>query len=108
MRRKQEGDKFEALRSHPNFALLLLPPKPALTSDTVSNLMSLNFSLPFLFQCLFKLLCVKKVLPLKNIFISFGIENFCGRIESKPFPYLTFEVRTNRASGTALRKHDLG
>lgn len=47
MRRKQKGDKFEALKSHPNLAFLLLPPKHALTFDIITNLMSLNLSLPF-------------------------------------------------------------
>lgn len=47
MRRKQEGDNFEDLRSCPNLAFLLFPPKPALTFDIISNLMPLNFSMPF-------------------------------------------------------------
>lgn len=64
MRRKQKGDKFEALRSHPNLAFLLLPPKPTLTFDSITNLMSLNFSLPF---CLI-VIKIAIVLHLKSIF----------------------------------------
>lgn len=83
MRRKQKGDKFEALKSHPNVAFLLLPPKPALTFNIIT-------------------------IFTENYYISFEVENFCGRMEGEPFPYPTFEVRTNRASGKALGKHDLG
>lgn len=50
----------------------------------------------------------KSILAKKNKLISFEVQNICGGIESEPFLYLTSEVRTNRAYGKALGKHDLG
>lgn len=50
----------------------------------------------------------KSILAKKKKLISFEVQNICGGIESEPFLYLTFEVRTNRAYGKALGKHNLG